>query len=278
MRPALTYGAAIWHTPTKSQSNTGQGVAAKLGKIQNKCLRTVTGAYKATPTRTLEVEAYVPPMDLFLDSRIAAFQARLAGSKVEQFIDNTCRQIQARIRNRRGRKAAQTKSVGERKREWIREREKQTQERQPGQAIPEKKRVLVAWKERWQARETALQEQGKEDVWDQIKRPPDPAILQLHTSLRKAESSVLIHLRTGRIGLCYFLRKVRVPGYESGQCRCGTGQETPRHVLLYCPDEEEHREFLRGAQGQHLDFRKLLDTVKGARAASRWMIKSGRIA
>ena len=115
-------------------------------------------------------------------------------------------------------------------------------------------------------------------MWDQIKRPPDPAILQLHTSLRKAESSVLIHLRTGRIGLGYFLRKVRVPGYESDQCRCGTGQETPRHVLLYCLDEEEHRELLRGAQGQHLDFRKLLDTVKGAQAASRWMIKSGRIA
>src|SRR5271168_4880538 len=32
VRPALTYGAAIWHTPTKNQSSTAQGIAAKLGK------------------------------------------------------------------------------------------------------------------------------------------------------------------------------------------------------------------------------------------------------
>ena len=34
IRPALTYGAAIWQTPAKSQSCTVQGVAAKLGKIR----------------------------------------------------------------------------------------------------------------------------------------------------------------------------------------------------------------------------------------------------
>jgi len=56
-----------------------------------------------------------------------------------------------------------------------------------------------------------------------------------------------------------------------------SSQETPRHVLLSCPDEEERREFLRETQG-HLDPRKLLDTNKGAQVASRWMIKSGRIA
>jgi hypothetical protein len=69
-----------------------------------------------------------------------------------------------------------------------------------------------------------------------------------------------------------------VPGYESDQCRCSTGQETPRHVLIDCPDEEESREFLRESQGRRLDFRTLLDTNKGAQVASRWMIRIGRIA
>ena len=69
--------------------------------------------YKATLISILKVEAYVPLIDLFLDSRLAAFQARQAGSKVEQFIKNSCKQIQARIRNRRGRKAAQKRTVGE---------------------------------------------------------------------------------------------------------------------------------------------------------------------
>jgi hypothetical protein len=91
VRPALTYGAAIWHTPARSQRDTAQGVAAKLRQIQNKCLRAVPGAYRATPTSTLGVEAYIPTIDLYLDSRLAAFQAKLAGSKVEQFIENTCK-------------------------------------------------------------------------------------------------------------------------------------------------------------------------------------------
>jgi hypothetical protein len=56
---------------------------------------------------------------------------------------------------------------------------------------------------------------------------------------------MLIQLRIGRIGLRHFLNKVRVPGYESGQCECNMGPETPRHVLLYCPYELECREALK---------------------------------
>jgi hypothetical protein len=88
---------------------------------------------------------------------------------------------------------------------------------------------------------------------------------------------MLVQLRTGRTGLRQFLNKVQVPGYETAQCDCGIGPETPRHVLLDCPYEEERRIALREAQGGHLDFARLLDTPKGALSASKWMIQSGRI-
>jgi hypothetical protein len=61
--------------------------------------------------------------------------------------------------------------------------------------------------------------------------------IPVHSELRKAESSVLIQLRTGRIGLAYFLHKAKVLGFDTGQCRCGQGAETPRHLLLHCPEE-----------------------------------------
>jgi hypothetical protein len=121
------------------------------------------------------------------------------------------------------------------------------------------------------------QKQGAQDYWDQIKRPPDPTILQLHRNLQKAESAMLIQLRTGRTGLSHFLHKARVPGHESDQCSCGTGPETPRHVLLHCPHEAERRTALKEAQGGQLDFVQLLDTPKGATLATKWMIQSGRI-
>jgi hypothetical protein len=57
-------------------------------------------------THTLEVEAHVPPLDLYLDGWLAAFQNRLANSEVGQLIQKACSTIQTRIRNRRGRKRA----------------------------------------------------------------------------------------------------------------------------------------------------------------------------
>jgi hypothetical protein len=88
---------------------------------------------------------------------------------------------------------------------------------------------------------------------------------------------MLIQLRTGRTGLRHFLNKVRVPGYESGQCKCNIGLETLQHVLLHCLYKSERREALKESQGGSLDLNRLLDTPTGAPVASKWMIWSGRI-
>jgi hypothetical protein len=113
VRPALVYRAAIWHTPTKDSNRKAKGLAAKLQPIQNKCLQIVTGAYQATLTQALETEAYVPPIDLYLDSWLAVFQNRLTNSEVGQLIEKVCQTIQNRIKNRRGHKKAQEASIEE---------------------------------------------------------------------------------------------------------------------------------------------------------------------
>jgi hypothetical protein len=43
----------------------------QLKVIQNRCLRTITGAFKATPTQVLEAEAGVMPIDIDLNHRQA---------------------------------------------------------------------------------------------------------------------------------------------------------------------------------------------------------------
>ena len=58
---AISYGAALWHNPKEKAQ---RGLAGKLAKHQNQGLRQVLGAFKATPIRQLETEAYVPPLDL----------------------------------------------------------------------------------------------------------------------------------------------------------------------------------------------------------------------
>ena len=57
--------------------------------------------------------------------------------------------------------------------------------------------------------------------------------LKLYKQLKKAESSVLVQARTGRIGLAYFLNKPQVLGYETLVSKCGLRDETAEHLLLH---------------------------------------------
>jgi hypothetical protein len=123
---ALLYRAALWHRHT-GKANKPKGIAAKLQKQQNQGLQTVLGAFKATPIRQLETESYVPPLDLWLNRRIARFQARMEHSGIAQKIRDACSTIRTRIlsrTNRRRQASAQPATTPgvERKRqveEWI---------------------------------------------------------------------------------------------------------------------------------------------------------------
>ena len=264
IRPALTHGALAWHNPLQSTRRLA-GVAAKLRTVQNKCLRTIAGAYRATPTDSLEVETFIPPISLYLDSRVAASQARLASSTSLQAIKSACAAIKRRLKFR-PRGWDQKPTLGQAREAWVRQRATDL----GGDTIPEKERVIRAWTRKW--------ERIKRNDWDQIQRPPDRKILKLHQNLRKAESSALIQFRTGRVGLARFLHTMRVPGYNSPECECGQGSETPRHVLCHCPLEEERRQSLRAVcGGRRVDLVQLLDTPEGAQVAGPWIVRSSRL-
>jgi hypothetical protein len=56
VRPAIAYGATVWHTPS-----AGGKPASKektLETLQNTALRNITGAFKKINTEILEAEAY----------------------------------------------------------------------------------------------------------------------------------------------------------------------------------------------------------------------------
>ncbi len=54
--------------------------------LQNKFLSVISGAYKATPIRNLEVEVGVPPHVIHLDGLQAPFRVRLEESGVASVI------------------------------------------------------------------------------------------------------------------------------------------------------------------------------------------------
>ena len=79
VKPVLTYGAEVW-----SKEYTNRAVKeAKLA--QNKCLRTINGACRATLIRELEAEAFVPPIELAMREQRAAHIRRLFGAPAGDF-------------------------------------------------------------------------------------------------------------------------------------------------------------------------------------------------
>ena len=81
-------------------------------------LRTVAGAYKATPTRILEVETCIPPLNIYLDSRVAAFRQRLRISGTGRVIERAYERLKIRFRNRRGRRRRVKITPGLLKDQW----------------------------------------------------------------------------------------------------------------------------------------------------------------
>jgi hypothetical protein len=67
-----------------------------------------------------------------------------------------------------------------------------------------------------------------------------PSIQQ---NLTKAESSMVLQLRTERLGLNVFLRDRNVPGITE-TCTCGHPRQTVKHVILFCPDRKDRATFL----------------------------------
>jgi hypothetical protein len=55
-------------------------------KVENQCLRAVSGAYKATPIQSLQAEVGILPLPLHMDGRQARFRLQSADSGIDKVI------------------------------------------------------------------------------------------------------------------------------------------------------------------------------------------------
>lgn len=115
--PAMSYGAAIWHTPQGLNERKSVGPIVKLVTMQNKWLRSITGAYRATNTRVLEAEAGVAPLDLHLDQVVLRSKnTPRCGETVKQ----AKAKIRQKLRGKRGRESQPGITPTETKDKWDR--------------------------------------------------------------------------------------------------------------------------------------------------------------
>ena len=239
IRAAMTYGAGVTHDPNHPK------VARALQTCQNTGLRRVLGAYKATPIRNLELEAFCPPLDLYFNKRLVDFETRLKESGMGAKINHVCRKIKSQLRNRRGRPRI-PKPIPNYE-TWATTWAPPPPPppppppgRNPKEPPKPSDLALIRdWKQRWEAHNPCRGYMGR--VADQVLETAfKGGHLELHSGLTKAQSSVLIQMRTGKIGLNAFLFHRKVPGYETPLCTCGQGPQTPEHLFTTCTHPQSH--------------------------------------
>jgi hypothetical protein len=256
IRSAMAYGASAFHKATELGGRP-QGTTRALLTEQTRCLRTVAGAYRATAARTLESELYIPPLDLYLNGRIAQFERRMQESGMGQLILESCTTVarflyRRRLRRRqRGTNAETAPRYQNNTEDWAQRwliASEETHEKKISASIHRE------WHERWEKEHRRSRTRHGRLPSQPADKSPSDEPLQLHKGLRKAESSLLIQMRTGKIGLRAFLFDRGVPEVPTPICRCGQGRETAAHVAVYCPEESFSRRSLPFAMRTCQDF------------------------
>lgn len=287
----LTFAAPIWHHP-KGTAGAVETHTRTLAVIQNDCLRSVLGAYRATPVPVLEAEATTPPIRLHLDSLVMKYQA-LRGTHACTVAGN--RKIRRRLKGKRGRTRRQAPTPTQEKEKWALQElgatswdqvatgtRRKSHWHDPVEDIEEfqdtnniltkvKDWKQLRWEERWKAYQAAIPEGSQEPA---VRGPLLGDRTDHHQGLRKAESSLATQLRSGKNGFRAFLLKANVPGIQDSRCSCGWVKQDAKHILLFCPELRESRLNLIREAGTH-DFREMLTGPRGTRAAARWLMTTG---
>jgi hypothetical protein len=286
VRPTLTFAAPIWHQPEGTTEATKRHTK-KLTIIQNDCLRTILGAFKATPVPVLEADAVIAPIKLQLDRLVLRYQTSRGTHPVTQAGNRRIwnklqgkgtRQRQTTLTPAIEKEAWALRALGvrewheaaittRRKKNWTNP-VKDVEEYQNTKTIDERVRdwARQQWLDRWTSPARVITPAQEGDLFGNR--------FDYHSGLRKAESSMAVQLRCGKIGLNEFLYQMNVPTVRSASCLCGWRRQTAKHMLVFCPELARSRAKLVQQAGTS-DFREMLGQIQGIRAAARWMVETG---
>ena len=84
LRSLLSYAVGVWFNPLRKPANI-----SSLIIFQNKCLRLIGGAFKATPVFLLESELFLLPLHLYFKFHTACFLSSIQNSFLKDYLDDT---------------------------------------------------------------------------------------------------------------------------------------------------------------------------------------------
>ena len=273
----------------KSKTST-----SKLSVRQNNCLRTIAGAFKATPISVLEAETFIALIDTHLDMLQAQARHRLRAGGQLKIISSACNKIADKLRGKAGRKRLQKPTQGELNHIWAKSLLIDSKIVQPLKAHPLWLEVYPAWhreatvaaRARHKQMQTIRARQIK--VWNDSwcvyqNRVIEPSIaesvplskkrLKIHTQLKKAESALITQIRTTKIGLADYLYKRRVLSVTSPACSCSWHRQTTEHVIMFCRLIDNREQIFRADDTS--DYQQLTESSKTLKILTALLMKTG---
>lgn len=103
------------------------GIHQKMSRIMvnrqascypKQCLRSIPGAFKATPIPVLETETFIAPIDIHLEQLQAKAKYRLRAGGQAKFINTAYGKIANKLRGKAGRRRIPQPTPGSQKHNW----------------------------------------------------------------------------------------------------------------------------------------------------------------
>ncbi|KAI9037726.1 uncharacterized protein KD926_000067 [Aspergillus affinis] len=105
-------------------------------------------------------------------------------------------------------------------------------------------------------------------------------VLRIYEGLSKPQTSIIIQMRTMRIGLRHFLFKIKQ--VDSDRCGCELGSQTPKHVLMECSLHlagrrimMERLDSIEGLRGRIQDCDAVMNHPQAIRYVADFMQRTG---
>ena len=216
LRSLLSYAVGIWFNPLRKSSNI-----SSLVSFQNRCLRLIGGAFKATPSFLLESELFLLPLDLYFKFRTACFLSSIQNSPLKYFLDSIFSAISS-YASLLKKPLKESSTISPKwKFTWL----SQITTNQASSKKELQKLFTKEWEDQWEEKK-----RRSYPGWQTFCQKPHKNNLKLYKELQKAEASLLLQIRTGRIGLASFLFRAGAPDFPTPLCVCGQAEETPKHI------------------------------------------------
>ena len=285
VRPALTYGCAIWGE-AGPKGTIPERIVKPLRSLQRKCLKLITGAYNSTSSRVLEHETSTLPIEIYLKQR----RIHHAGSSEKPPAQQTRLHALGNIKlSACGRNMVRAKNERNDLAEWrkISGKENDTKKQKEMMKIA----AFQQWEHSWNnlAPKTHLGHRAPADpeTWHAANIIADDKTNRLrmnnkgtpsaiHQNLTRAQSSIAIQIRSEHIGLNAYLYRRKVPGVDEPRCQCGYPSQNAQHMVMVCPQWTKGRgDVLRKARNR--TFEAMMDSPEDVGRISKWIQAGGFI-